>query len=1391
MNFGNLLGGISNFLGSIFSPQKKKDTPVQSHPQAPTQASSQLQLPQQSASPQMPAALTLHFQPPTTTPQLGGVQTPKPAQASPVQPKSFVGQFGNAVGSLGSNVGNFVTHPVEDINHIGDAVSNFVTHPVEDVRNIGGGIVDTANLLTRVPETIQLAGNQLTGNTDQARLQEAGYGAIQKKLQDLSNFISGNSQANANRDTTEEAKAISSGQANPGQILDAAVKSLSAATVAPVSRLLGAATKAEAPLILGGVEEKAATGEIAPPVKPTVIEPKPTEPNSPVVSVNETGANKAPAITSNNQPVAPTPVETPVVKPIQVPAVSPPIADLGGVRPIDGNVSEQIPTGELGSITRNAIHDGSINTQEGVAKAISDTRVAANTAADSAGDSLPDIIRKGQDIWEASQNVGHDLTPKEVVEGYKPDDLKSGFKGDPSFTPAQQKVYQDYAQEIKTLRDRSGLSVEGGDQGKWYAPQQKLIDDGAGKLSSQEFDPALVNEGKRNSRIPSNLLDTSEVPFEHAMQRYADAPNIASQKLVGAVEQDAKTGEATGIKVPDNAKAKLESSMNKVVAKRDEASKLAHEGNTDQANKLGQSVQDDINSMFNTFIDDIPGSGKARRAAINSVKAERDVYLQTTAETLSLSNVVNRAADQGTKAVLGAQKPLVRGLEKVISPLMEKRAMAGADVNALNTTKEARVAARQVAKGELGRQVSNNFKASMAQAGAGRNPLMKGLAKIDALPRALNSSATQLGDLATSNVEKALQLGASRPEAQGLKTVEDYRKYFGDYKQTSNFRDDLNKVEADRNARIGLAGSKGDNMSSGGKVSGFLSRNVDNGIKTFAKSKGVDNRLVNEANDYVKSNVTGFTGVSTRVAGSIANAAALGIPKVVKAVKLAKSGDPTAVAQATQMAAQSVADGIAAYGTAGAAATLLANSGGVIGFTGAQPEQGSSAAGYNKDNSIPADQWYVNIGDNRVYLDPARPFGAPGVAANIVGGIAKSKNPASGLTDSLSQIYNQTGGSSLPDTIVNAKTAFADSSASPSSKQYANRKVQSTLAPSTGLLNNIANFLDPTKRAPTNFVEDLKSNLPVLRASTPVAKDSAGNPLPNSKQATGGSYLASTGKNTTSSKTDDPVKAEIDRLHAAGIDVTPTAANTNAKNSNVPRLSKALLTDKLYTSADDKTKASMLKGVVDGTSVKDINSSLSPADQQALLDSKLLGNKQKAWLDNNKNNAAYQTAVYNNSKANDTLTDTDKDVTNPKGLLYKATEAQVNNRVNATYELKNTYGNTSQSELKALLNPKSDTYDLEAAQKLYDYDQARVAAGLPPKYNLAKAEKASGGVARSGGSGSKSFAFANLPSSLTGTGSTSAGYASNAPLFTPIASLQAPQGAAIPRGRTISAVKVK
>ena len=1034
--------------------------------------------------------------------------------------------------------------------------------------------------------------------------------------------------------------------------------------------------------------------------------------------------------------------------------------------------------GELGKVARQAVLDGSITTKEGQAEVIRKTTALANKEAEQAGTTIEDIIRKGQEAWEKSQLAKHDLSPEEVANGAKTPEGKAISPVD-GFTPEQQSIYKRYSQELSTVRDRTEVALKEGNQGEWYAPRQYLDDMG----NSPEYNPDLINEMKRNTTAKTNSegnpLDYSTRQHEDYLRRYMDAENAGTQRLVNAVEKNADTGEATGVKLSDKAKTNVSEGMEKVIAKRDEGLKLQAEGDAKGAMKAQREVQREIDRTFKQLIRDVP-AGPGRKEAVNQLKVIRGTYMQSTVQTFALSNVVNRVVDQGARVLLGAQRPVTRLLEKAIAPMMDKKVMDGVEALTLNTSKNARKAAKEMTKGTLGNEIRDNFKANTALAGEGRNPLVKAMAKIDAYVRASGTSVTQSGDISTQVARRALELGASRPEAKGLKTVDEYKRYFADYMNGKNFKADLASAEADLMTRIGLQGSEGDNMAHGGKFSKGVSKYLDNGVKTGVEALGQrfgvkglgDKRIVQEVNDYWKVNGPNYTAVTSRVFGYMANSLAGGIPKVLKAVKEAGKGDPAASARATQIAAQSISDAVAVYGTIGAAFILPKIAEGVIGFTGAQPTSGSSDSAYNKSEQVPANQWYLNLpGGDRLYIDPSR-IGAPGVGANLAGGLQKG-TAGDTAANTLGQMANQVGGESLPEKYNTFTTAFADTTASESEREYARKRLGSMAVPAMGLSSNIANWMDDKKRDTAGFTNTLKSRIPGLRQSVPVATDARGNEIPNTKQVSGGSSLLSIGKNTESKeyKAYDPVGAEIARLQKGDQDVFPTNANKNAKNKNTQDLASLLINDDAYKKADDKKKGEMMSSVLNGTDFKDVNTSISNEDKLAIMHAKQQGDKKDKWLENNDNAANFYRAAYNNAKANNTLTDKDENLNEKSGKKYKMISAQVDKDFGADQELKRLYSAISKSEIKHYFNPNSDMYDPELGERLLAFDQARTAKGVSrnsnfsdkPKYSSTTAKGGSGkGGRRSGGrsgsgsgSGGKARGY-NMPTSLLSSKSNSA-----------------------------------
>ena len=587
--------------------------------------------------------------------------------------------------------------------------------------------------------------------------------------------------------------------------------------------------------------------------------------------------------------------------------------------------------------------------------------------------------------------------------------------------------------------------------------------------------------------------------------------------------------------------------------------------------------------------------------------------------------------------------------------------------------------------------------------------------------------------------------------------------------------------------RMGLSGSAGDNMTHAGKFSRTISKYLDNGVKTGVEALGQkfgvkglgDKRIVQEISDYWKVNGPGYAAVTTRVMNYVSNSLALGIPKVIKAVEQAGKGDAAASARATQIAAQSISDAVAAYGTIGASLVLAKIAPDVIGFTGAQPVSGSSDSAYNKSEQIPANQWYINLpGGNRLYIDPSR-IGAPGVGANIAGGMQKG-TVADTTANTLSQMANQVGGESLIDKYSTVKDAFANPSLSQSQREYAQKRVGSMAAPALGIVNNIANLTDDKKRDSAGFTNTLQSRIPGLRQNVPVAKDARGNDIANTKQLSGGSGLLSVGKNTDSKEyqASDPVGTEIARLQKGNKDVFPTNANTNATNKNTQDLAGLLINDKAYKDADDTTKGKMMSSVLNGTDFKNVNTSISNDDKLALMHAKQQGDKKKSWLEDNDNAVNYYRADYNNAKANKTLTDKDENLNEKTGKKYLMIGAQVDKDFGADQELKRLYKSIGSGDIKNFFNPKSELYDPEMGDRLLAYDEARTNSGVSRNAKYSDKRKYNSTTAKGGGKGGggSKGATVNLPSiskSLTGA-SDGPKFAEGKRLYNPPKALVAP-----------------
>lgn len=562
-------------------------------------------------------------------------------------------------------------------------------------------------------------------------------------------------------------------------------------------------------------------------------------------------------------------------------------------------------------------------------------------------------------------------------------------------------------------------------------------------------------------------------------------------------------------------------------------------------------------------------------------------------------------------------------------------------------------------------------------------------------------------------------------------------------------------------------------------------KNVKLNVRTAIYDKlgsvpGLSRSMRENIADGITIPLVGFPKLIARLGIKGLDTTMLGARDFFKAAKI----NPTNDAEALQKALY-VQSGIRSAQSGAALGALGVTLGASNMITGAYPSDPNERARWQRDKIQP---FSLKLGDQ--YVDLGRYMGP--LAFPIMIGATIGKGNPLGIPETTGAVIQQMLHNYGADSIGNVMTDVGDVMTGKKTildlgTQYG-AGIVAAFVPAASLLNTGGKAQDMVQGnaqpdTSGGFVDKLRAKFPVTRNGLPGKTDTVGDPI---TQGNAFNLLpgVSGGQNTTAKgeSTDTTIKSEIDRLSGAGFETMPTSQNTNASDGKGKVISSILLNDPLYQSATDEQKAGYLKDVLAGTSTKDISLDISATGQQALMDAKILGDKKDAWLDDNTNNANYQTGMYDNAKAMKTLTEADKDITNAGGLLNKSISATVARDYKADYALKNEYKDTSQGEFKALLNPKSDTFSEETAQRLYNYDQARVKAGLPPKYNLAAAKKAAGG------GGSKGFSFASLPSSLLGKSASggSGKYSDGAPLFKPMADLSAPVTVAIPMGRNIS-----
>lgn len=1031
---------------------------------------------------------------------------------------------------------------------------------------------------------------------------------------------------------------------------------------------------------------------------------------------------------------------------------------------------------DLGTISRKAATEGRLNND-----------ADAQLLSDRVGNAIEEAARKTGSTWEEIN--------KKVQAAWS-----KGLKNyeEAGLTKEQFDVVRKAADELSLLRSRVDPSLlKEGQVGQFYSPRQ---------AKDTEFTQDLVNEiarGKNGSGLRDNELDLTTTPYRQAIRRYSNAPEALGDNLVDALEnkvvKDALGGERvvpTGVKVADDVKAALREDLKPFVKAQDDALRAADAGDAkgiDAAVRAGNKAIDDA---LNKMAEKIPKNTREARDAIGTLIAERRSYMQSTARTNMFTNIVNRAFDQTQKGIVNFTDQAVPLVNKITN------LMTGSKQVGIATDLDSLKIARKFSKGTLTKQLNRNFETSVRLAGANaRNPVTKGLAKADAAYRAAGTYLTSLGDLSTNAVKATNLVILGRGRAEGLKTAAELERYLSKNINTPEYIDIYRNMSNQYSGYIGMPQTLTSTGMKGSKASEFFSK-IDNFVKNALDGAPIPNRVKQELNDIIMPAITGFAGATSRVAAKQLNALALGIPNITRGMKLAASDSPNAKAIGQMMISRSIIDGVAAGGIGVAGAMLGANGH----WTGAYPSDPNERARWEKEGISP-DAFQFQVGGKTLYIQPGRILGVLALPAVLPAVVAQSVRDGSDPGEAVSSILNGTIGQFNEnlgaDAIIQNIGAVNDLiNGNESDKEQAAKKLTSMLGysisnlnPAAGIQNNVANALDPNKRDAEGLVETIEARNPFTRPGLDVKKDNLGNDIKNKSQLSLGSAAVTVGDGqgestpNANSESSIDLDAEINRLAKADFETVPAR---DVKNTNSQDDAKILLNSSIYKSADDETKASLLKDTLLGTKTKDINPKLAGADRAALIDYTIQDEAQrKVWLEDNDNANNYYLANYNNKVANNTLTSDDDNLENKLGAKYQSLRAQVNKEVGADAALKQLYEDISVEEWRAMIDPESEDYDEATAQKLAAYDEARTNAGVSgksgnsskPKYT----QKKSGS-----GSGGKSFSFASMPASLIGVGgasSSKSAYADGAPTFKPIADLQTPSAKSIPKGRSISVKK--
>lgn len=986
------------------------------------------------------------------------------------------------------------------------------------------------------------------------------------------------------------------------------------------------------------------------------------------------------------------------------------------------SIDEAVSTSELGKISENAV----------INKIIKSDADAEKLGA-----------RIGDEITREFENIGSDwdTVHQKIQKAWS--NKTTNYK-DAGLTDAEWDLVKRTQREMNVLRNRIDPAIRrGGDQGQFYAPRQ---------AEGTEFTQEMINEfGRtRNTGLGDAELDYSTAPIAQYIRRYANAQDAVDDMLLGAIKTVEKTnpisGEKTvvdtGVKVTDKMRAAIKDDTAKFVEARDSAIQAADAGDAKAVDEAVKAADDAINSAMNKLIKELrsEGSGDVNRAA-EALKELRRPYVQSYIRTNMFLNIANRAFDQVQKAVVGTTNQAMPLALKVAQKITRSK------TNATNLA-SVRIA-KQQAKGGLRKELNRNIKTTVSLAGAGRNPVLKAIAKADASFRGAGTYITSLGDM-TTTAEKMTNLSIlADAQNKGIFGKADLEAYLVKAKETPEYRARFDNISNLYAGYIGMPQTLTSSGMKGSKFAGALSR-VDNVLANTLRRMNVPEEVAKNVNDAIMPSITGFAGATARIGGKTLNAMALGLPNIYRGAKLAASGAPDARIVGEMMIARSLIDGVVAGGMI-APGLMLGASGN---WTGSYPSDKKEAARW-RDQGIVPESFRLDVGDSSVYIQPGRVFGAFALPLVLPAVVADSIKDGTDPADAIGQVVRGSVGQFISNMGADAILTNIDTfnklmSTNKYEQEQAKQRLMqmvgfniSNTVPAAGALNNVANFTDEYQRDTSGGIGDvIKARNPFTRDDVPEKLDSNGEPLPNNRQFSGGSYAVTVGQGQSkeAQKSLDGVTQEINRLAEVGFEVTPTG---NAKNNKDARKwGEILLETDFYKNADDERKGKMMNDTLLGTKFKDINENLEPQYQKALVEAEFMDGGEKTgergkWLEDAGNARDYYNAKYQNAIENDTLSASDDDLQSMSSLHHKAVRASVNATLSYwTPTLEEAYENTSKSEFE-------DMEDTQLKRNLMALDKARAEAGVSrkdsdkSKRKYANKDGAYGKKGRSGGRGAR------------------------------------------------------